>query len=719
MKNSFIIYLSLSLLVNQLNAQDQFKNQTENFDSNKNWHLVKKGITVSSDKLVSNLAKEYQQPETMSIKEYRLASDSILGDKRDYLQYYNNIPIEDGWISCFEKNGKAYLITGKIMKLQKDFPKTYISEKEALDVAIKYLNAKKYIWEDTVFENELKMIKKDSLATNYPKGELLFAKIKENAPDNNENYDLSWRFEITSLIPFNHSIIYIDALTGKFLKERSLIFKANGNCITLYDGPKSFTTEYRGFPNFDYILKDKTRTDGGLCVKWWSNWASNNYHWDITGHIDDGDNDWSAVEERPATSLLWGMERTYDYFHNTYYWHGTEGNNDEVRGAAEGDDTYYTRVNYTDYIVTGRVFGNSTASPEAIGHEYTHGIIAHTSNLNYVAAESGALNESFADIFGTSIERYIRGSNDWNMGTDFGVIRSLSSPNTYGDPDFYLEPGFWYNGADVGTYTHTNNGVQNNWFYRLSNLVGFDKAIRIAWYNMKSLNTNANYQDARAGSINTANNLYYECSSEAGKVADAWAAVGVGAQHVFCVSIQGPTELCMDDEPVIYTAISDPVASYTWTFPSGWVYTTSGNKATVTNIPDLEGNRIIRVRAVYYDNIATRNLNVEIIDCGGHPLKATEAISETEYTNQDDISTQKPQILVFPNPVNDILNVHILGIQGNAYINLFDLTGNLILSTNTYSPTTDIDFKNISNGMYVLNIISNNNIYIQKICVNK
>ena len=64
------------------------------------------------------------------------------------------------------------------------------------------------------------------------------------------------------------------------------------------------------------------------------------------------------------------------------------------------------------------------------GHEMSHGVIQNTANLEYVN-QSGALNESFADVFGAMIDR-----NDWKMGEDIvntsvfpsGALRDLEDP---------------------------------------------------------------------------------------------------------------------------------------------------------------------------------------------------------------------------------------------------------------------------------------------------
>lgn len=47
---------------------------------------------------------------------------------------------------------------------------------------------------------------------------------------------------------------------------------------------------------------------------------------------------------------------------------------------------------------------------DVAGHEMSHGVIQATANLDY-ESESGALNESFADIFGRLIDR-----DDWLIG---------------------------------------------------------------------------------------------------------------------------------------------------------------------------------------------------------------------------------------------------------------------------------------------------------------
>ena len=132
----------------------------------------------------------------------------------------------------------------------------------------------------------------------------------------------------------------------------------------------------------------------------------------------------------------------------------------------------------------------SFASLDVIAHEWTHGVTQFEANLNY-SGESGALNESFSDIFGAMTERYWRGDRFISCPADSrvgaGVTCSLTgqigeeiyTPTTPGDAlrymyaptldgsskDYY--PSRYTGTADNGG-VHTNSGIQNNAFWLLA-----------------------------------------------------------------------------------------------------------------------------------------------------------------------------------------------------------------------------------------------------------
>ena len=56
----------------------------------------------------------------------------------------------------------------------------------------------------------------------------------------------------------------------------------------------------------------------------------------------------------------------------------------------------------------GEIFLDFTLPVDVIGHELTHGVTQYTANLSYFG-QSGALNESVSDVFGSLIKQYTLG----------------------------------------------------------------------------------------------------------------------------------------------------------------------------------------------------------------------------------------------------------------------------------------------------------------------
>lgn len=116
---------------------------------------------------------------------------------------------------------------------------------------------------------------------------------------------------------------------------------------------------------------------------------------------------------------------------------------------------------------TGRLISFSRFL-DVIAHELTHGVTDHSSNLVY-KNQSGALNESFSDIFGIIIKNWTEvgpdtdpGTWDWELGSGLGShgrpLRDLSNPARTGDPDHM--DNFLVTTADQGG-VHTNSNIHN------------------------------------------------------------------------------------------------------------------------------------------------------------------------------------------------------------------------------------------------------------------
>lgn len=136
----------------------------------------------------------------------------------------------------------------------------------------------------------------------------------------------------------------------------------------------------------------------------------------------------------------------------------------------------------------GQIFGRFTASLDVIGHELTHGVIEHSVGLVY-SGQSGALNESVADVFGALVAQFTAGQTadqaSWLIGEELllpevkgTALRSMLHPGTaYDDPRLGKDPQpdrmsrFVDTPDDYGG-VHINSGIPNRAFYTLAMELG-------------------------------------------------------------------------------------------------------------------------------------------------------------------------------------------------------------------------------------------------------
>jgi Zn-dependent metalloprotease len=122
----------------------------------------------------------------------------------------------------------------------------------------------------------------------------------------------------------------------------------------------------------------------------------------------------------------------------------------------------------------GMFYGDGYASADdVVGHEMTHGVISHNADLFYWG-QSGAINESLADVMGEIIDHRHRSRHDsrtsWTVGEDLphGAIRSLEAPGRFQQPDSMTSRRYArFNDLD-NAGVHTNSGVGNRTFYLIS-----------------------------------------------------------------------------------------------------------------------------------------------------------------------------------------------------------------------------------------------------------
>ena len=193
----------------------------------------------------------------------------------------------------------------------------------------------------------------------------------------------------------------------------------------------------------------------------------------------------------------------------------------------------------------GQVFGRFTKPIDVLGHELSHAVTQFTADLVY-EGQSGALNESMSDVFGSCIKQRHLGqdaaSADWLVGEGIflpGIngraLRSMSDPGTaYDDPRIGKDPqvgsmaDFVVTTDDNGG-VHLNSGIPNRAFVLAARAIGgetWSGAGRI-WYAAltSGLAADSDFATFAAATVS-------EAGEHAAVVRDAWDTVGVGGATV-------------------------------------------------------------------------------------------------------------------------------------------------------------------------------------------
>jgi Zn-dependent metalloprotease/subtilisin-like proprotein convertase family protein len=502
------------------------------------------------------LESNYKLPAGFSWKLIKEEKDNAGFSHQRFIQTYQGKELKGTMLISHSKNGIVSSFNGESTS---EIPATSSASLVAADArvsALKYINAKTYKWQMPEEEAHLKKEQNDPKATFFPQGELVFYKPAKGS------FQLAYRFDIYAHEPVSRQYVYVDANSGKVLGEEELILHTDeiGTAVTGYSGTQQITADNTGA---GFRLRESGR---GLGIETYNLQKGTSYAAAVD--FTDTDNVWNNVnanEDQYATDAHFGAEKTYDYFMSRFNRNSIDGNGFKLISYVHYSTNYVnaywdgSRMTYGD----GDATYNPLTSMDIAGHEITHGLTNFSANLVY-SYESGALNESFSDIFGTAIEFYSTpGIADWLIGEDIGgAFRSMSNPNVYGQPDTYLGTS-WYAGAGDNGGVHYNSGVQNFWFYLLSvggsgtndignaynvSAIGIDKAAAIAFRTLTTyLTPNSQYADARFYSIQAATDLYGACSPEVIATTAAWYAVGVGSNTVSAnpiITYSGSTTLC-------------------------------------------------------------------------------------------------------------------------------------------------------------------------------
>lgn len=224
-----------------------------------------------------------------------------------------------------------------------------------------------------------------------------------------------------------------------------------------------------------------------------------------------GNTVWEEGDAFPGSLTIWQQNEvvasghTYYFFENAFGYTSYDGADAQMRTINNDPNISCPNANWNGATAN---YCNGTATDDVIAHEWGHAYTGSTSGLIY-QWQSGALNESFSDIWGETVDilnayedadddnslRTGCGSSDrWMIGEDAtafgGAIRDMWDPTCRNHPGKVTDGQYWCSTGDSGG-VHINSGIPNhayallvdggNFNGQVVNGIGFTKAAHIFW----------------------------------------------------------------------------------------------------------------------------------------------------------------------------------------------------------------------------------------------
>lgn len=492
----FWIELNMELQVNRTvpNVPNADKKAVEDFIASLNPGLF------GTNELVYSLGKDETVKEVM----YRCQ------------QTYKGLPVINATAVAHVNGGKVSAFIGSIAPVLLDDVQPLLSQKMAIDLASKEIDAR-----------GLKRAKLNPLLNYEERNELGIYK------DEKGNYVLAYAMELR---PNNMQDIHVvvDAKTGAILYFHDHTCEINGpkikNAADLNGTTRAVGTyEFNGV---DYLI-DGSKSSFSLAGSSLPNnpvgalWTinGNNTYLDNLTHCSSAD---GSINRPDAISSHYNASKCFDYFKNVHGRNGIDGNGGTIMSVINVSDNNGNSMDNAFWNGQLMAYGNGATvfkplagSLDVGGHEMTHGVVQKTANLVY-QSQSGALNESFADIFGCMID-----NDDWKLGEDIvqpgkfpkNALRDLSDPHN--GATSLGQSGFqprtmreYYTGTQDNQGVHINSGIPNWAYYKFATAVTSTVAEKI-YYRALSLylTSTSTFLDCRFAVIKAATDLHGSSSS--------------------------------------------------------------------------------------------------------------------------------------------------------------------------------------------------------------
>ena len=475
--------------------------------------------------VLKDLPGIFQWNENAQLKQLSVATDHLGVSHTRYYQTYKGIKVKGGEWLLHSKSNQVLFGNGRVFPSFECNVIPDINEQTALLLALNHghkLHSKtEHSNTFTAFDSKPTI----ELFIDYnlqPELKPQLVYIAEIRPTNMHHYK-----------------VWIDAKTGDILKTLDLLCSIDGpktaTSTDLNNVSRTINTYQLGST---YYLIDASRDmyksgqsslpDDPVGAIWTID--AQNTDAESFAHVSSGNNTWS---DKSAVSAHHNAGVSYEYFKNTHNRNSINGSGGTIisvvnvtRDGSSMENAYWNGQAMF-YGNGGFRFEPLAGALDVAGHELTHGVVSNTANLEY-ESQSGAINESMADIFGAMIDR-----DDWQMGEDItktsyistGALRDLKDPhnggNSLSDAGYQPEKmSEYYQGQQDNQGVHINSGIVNKAYYLIATDISKEKAEKIYYRALDIYLTSiSKFLDLRYAVVQAATDLYGSTEVEAIKSA--------------------------------------------------------------------------------------------------------------------------------------------------------------------------------------------------------
>ncbi len=455
-------------------------------------------------------------------------------------QVYQGVEVYGGEIILHARENKINGLNGRYFPTPslKDITPE-VPESQALQAAINDLSQKTNY-------HVLSASQKQLLQYEQPEAQLVIYHLNNDPHTEHLTWHISIRPNFQELWEY-----FVDANTGKVLNQynHTCSFADGARTTTSKDlnGANQTINSYQ-LGNAYYLVDasrtmfDKAKTKfpdspvGVIMTFDANNTSTKNFK---AQDITSSNNTWN---DKSAVSAHTNAGKAYEYFrtvHNRNSIDGAGGNIISFVNLADEDGKGLDNASWNGKFMfygNGRIACKPLAGGlDVAGHEMSHGVIGSTAKLEY-QGQSGAMNESFADIFGAMID-----SDDWTMGEDIvlksfypsGAMRSFIDPHNGGKSltDEGYQPKHMselYTGAGDNGGVHINSGIINFAYYKIATTITKQKAEKIYYRALTNyLTAKSQFVDLRLAVIQAATDIHGANSAEVAAAKKAFDEVGI------------------------------------------------------------------------------------------------------------------------------------------------------------------------------------------------